>query len=378
MRGWFAVGFILYLLFSAALPPLPSAAQVFDRRAMLENLVQQIILPAHQNMAMQAVALESAIKAFAAAPTPESLEAAQGAWRAAVRAWQPCAVFAVRAVERLHTPISKAPPNPRLIEGFINSEQVIDEAFIESIGSTSKGLPALEYLLFAREGTEASHWDALIRNPRRIVYVVALGENLRRKTAELLNVWQERYADAFINADADGGDLQGSVSMLLNQLVITLEDVIMRRIDMPLYRAIPNSTRPELSESPLAGYSLQSILITISAVQDTFNGADGLGFDDYLNTLGVRRDDQLLADLINAQFEVAQESLRALLPPSAGFGDALGESAPPYDAFAHALRTDPSRIVEARQAVHGVLRLIKADVANNLGVTITFSDGDGD
>ncbi|MEO0560655.1 MAG: imelysin family protein, partial [Chloroflexota bacterium] len=152
-------------------------AQGFDREAMLEGLVNETILPLHETLAAEAAELEVAGVAFQTDPNAETLAVFQGAWKDTSIAFEHLQVYRFQRVMPYMTQLDSSPPNIPFIEGYIELEEpgTINAEFVEFLGSSSKGLPALEYFIFG-EGALASLSE--VQNRRD--YAAALAADIRR------------------------------------------------------------------------------------------------------------------------------------------------------------------------------------------------------
>lgn len=159
----------------------------------------------------------------------------------------------------------------------------------------------------------------------------------------------------------DGGELQGSMNMLFNQMVADLEEIVTSRLGKPAGKRSNGAVRPDLVESLYAQQSLPRINATLAEMQVIFNGNDAAGFDDYLDYLDAEYENGRLSDAINAQFDVTIAALKALDQP-----------------LATSVESDLPAVETAIDEVNQLLVLFKADMANHLGVTLTFNDNDGD
>jgi predicted lipoprotein len=90
-------------------------------------------------------------------------------------------------------------------------------------------------------------------------------------------------------------------------------------------------------------------------------GGGGTGLDDYLATLGAEIDGQPLGAVLLAQIDATDRAAATL---GDGYQQAVADRSPQAEALYAETGT--------------LLRLIKTDLANWLGVSITFSDNDGD
>ena len=147
MKAWLLPIFLSISLFLSA---CAFGSPSFDRKAMFRDITQNVILPAHEAFVSESALLVQKVHAFQAEPTVEKLEALQAQWKQVSLAWKACELFELGPVQEvfIHNLIHKWPTNPKLIEEHLASADSIDQDLIDSIGSTSKGLPAIEYLIF--------------------------------------------------------------------------------------------------------------------------------------------------------------------------------------------------------------------------------------
>ena len=338
--------------------PTQVQAQSFDRKAMLENTAQ-VFLDCHQAFSQKAQALNKVTQAFVELPSVETLELTQAAWKEAGYAWAQCEFYEIGGLEVmiLHNQINKA-PNTLQIEEALASDVVLDSAFIEKKGSTMKGLATLELFLFNPEGNQVILQS--FSDSRRRDYLKALGENLERKASELVNHWSaegENYIATFAAADQADGSVKGSTNMLMNELINSLEKVAREKIYNPLGDVSSDERKPEISEAYLSRTSLERIKGNIISAQHMFTGGQGQGIDDYLVFLGADK----LSRQITDQLEATLEAIDQIDEP-----------------FEDALVNHPERISQVYNALKNLLILISVDAANQLGITVTFNDSDGD
>ncbi len=346
----------------------------FDRGALLENTTTNLILPQQTAFIAASAELESAANNFAANPTAETLDALQASWREASLAWMPLTLYRYSDVDDalLHNPIDNRPARESFIEETIASDQPITPEMVDGIGSSSKGLAAIEVLIFGSEGDNSAvlaQFTSDPNAPRRMAYLTATATHLTDSAEALHAFWQpdqEDYATAFIEADMDGGDIQSSINMIVNQLLSELEGIINQRLGKPLGKSSGGDPHPELVEALYSDHSLPRIIATVEGMQALFNGssdssAEALGLDDYLDFLDATYENGALSDAINAQFEAALAALSAIDQP-----------------LDQAIENQPEQVEAAYQELRTLLVLLKSDMVNQLGVTITFNDNDGD
>lgn len=375
-RAWYFVPALIsfLLIFSGCggqeTPP-PATAEEFSRRAMLENIAHEIILPLHEDFSRQTEALRAAVRTFQATPTLENLQSLQEAWRATSRLWYKVTLFRLGRLtfspqSRIANNVPLATP---LIDQFIDGTDPLDTDALAVFGSNVVGLRAVEYLIFDPEGGNESVIRKYTDDPtaaRRAQYLVLTTEDLNATVSELLQVWLpegSNYVEAFVDGD-DPSSVQGSISMLANQMMSTLESTITMMIGWPL-GILSGSVQVDIIESKYSGYTLQQVKSNIENLRDTFNGRgaseDGFGFDDYLDFLGAAYNDMSLADAINQQFDRVIAALNAIEEP-----------------FAVALVNNPQQVQRVYDEGRSLIVLLKTDMASRLGITITYNDSDGD
>ena len=332
---------------------------------MLENIAQNVILPYHQQFAQSARDLQNATLALQQTPTEQTLELAQTAWRNANHAWQHATLFQVGGLELmiLHNQISKTPSNTGFIESFIAEADTIDAAFIESTGSTARGLPALEYLLFDPAGNDGV-LAALRGDARRLAYVVALAENITQKADALVDFWSPdggNQAGVFAAADDKGGKVSGSINLLTNEMIALSELAVRDYLAAPLGLLSGGEPDPTLVQAFRSQDSLAQIKSHVEALERTFTGADGLGFDDYLDFMRATYGYGLLSTHIEKQLADTLDALNAIELP-----------------LSEAVLETPELVQAAYDEARLLVIAFKVDMGGHLGVTVTFSDSDGD
>ncbi len=357
---------------SAAAPAAPPATTTAandpaaQRQQMLQHLADAIILPAHATFEERTAALRAALNMLHADPTPQNLTAAQDAWRMAYLAWQPMSYTQTDRVRRtlLHNGINKTPPNTDFIEAFIAGSDPLDAALIAGTGSTSKGLPALEYLLFTPPDDPAATLALLTSEPRRLDYAHATAEDLHASATALHAYWLPSGSDyraTFITNDGGGATMRSSVSELANAMVNTTEVLVQTRLGEPLGRKAGGTPQPELVEAAASNATVPALIASVTAFRDLFTGGDGLGFDDYLNAQTTEAAQADLAGRIVQQADTTIAALQAIPLP-----------------LEEAVIEQPATVEAAYEASRELLVLLKVEMANALGVTLTFGDTDGD
>ncbi len=326
------------------------------RREVLAHLADEVFVPAHARLQVDAAALATATaklcKTDGAAPT-----AAQTAWLAARSAWNVTGAFAFGpVVEQMQAaPLDFWPVRVDTIEAkILEAPATIDAAWIDGLGTSAKGLPALEYLLFAMP---------LPADSPRCAYATALADDITRRSDELASGW-EVHAEHLRTAGAAGSAYaseQAGLDAVVNATIENLYRMVKDKLDRPLGNLTGSDPDPAALESRFSGTTREDLEANLRGFAMVYLGADGEpGGEPGLGALIAARDPDLDRRIL-AQHGVARDALAAIPDP-----------------FATALTDHRSDVQRARDEIDGLRRLIKLDVASLLGVTLSLSDNDGD
>lgn len=339
------------------------AQDSFDRQAMLRDIVENAILPSYEAAFTAAQDLETAANALAEAPSATTLADTQAAWHTVSGAWQEVQVYTLNlTLIAMHNQVNKLPINTEYIDDLINTQEDISEETVIHLGSTRKGLSVLEYLLFGSPDSLSEFVD----HPHRGIVLTAFAAGLRHDIGAVYDYWSpegDDYAQQFINADMEDGNVQGAVNMLANEMFFILEDILQMRLGQPTGLA-GGDPLPDRIEAPYSQSSFGQIQHTLIGLQRAFNGGavdeDSLGFADYLNYLDARYGDERLSDAINQHLESAIAELDSEM------------------SLSEIVATDPELVLPIYESIRQALVLFRVDMASQMNILLTLSDRDGD
>ena len=355
-------GYFLVVQPDVSTPPA-EAQQPFDRAAMVENITLNVAIPAYDEFVERAKELDAAAQAFQNERNDPNLIAVQQAWRAASLQWSRCEVISLGFVMFLQGQINTTPANIEFIEEFIASADELTVGFISGKGSSSKGLSAIEYLVFYAEypQTLGSRFASQPEGVRRMDYLVAT-------TGALVEAAEEVRAEWDINAEVytEDDDISGALLDMLerdiaNELIASL-DLVLKHIGDPLGRYAGGDPRPELVTSPYASYSVLQAMASLEGIYALYiGGEDGLGFDDYLDAVSAEFEDEPLSEVIGQQFETVYNHLLRIGQP-----------------LTVAVVDNPEIVDIAFEELRTLLRYMRVDMFSELSIALTFNDNDGD
>lgn len=302
----------------------------FDEKALIANLVDNVITPTFTSFKAQAEQTKDTIleycsveKSFANGQATEqarndALLSAQASWRDATLIWQQAEVMQMgpllESEGELRNLIYSWPAKSLcgvdqdtayFEDGNINLNE--DRPYdIKQRTATRRGLVSLEHLLFSENlnhscsiANEAlADWNNRGDSERRIArceFAVEVADDLNDNAQVLLDQWQgdAGYAMALKNAGEVGSSFDSThkavnvISDALFYLTAQLKD---DKLAMPLgyfTNSCGLEACPQDVESTIASHSLENIKANLAAFEKLFTGNgvadETLGFDDYLD-----------------------------------------------------------------------------------------------
>ena len=330
----------------------------FDRSLILENAAENLIMPAYQDFQGKTDSLNTAIKAFAENPNAEHLNRAQSAWEDASLSWKRAELYNFGPVEDqyLVTSINRWPTSEAGIETAIE-EYDGSEDYLVRIGSNRKGLPALEYLLFHADNDEVLQ-EFQDENSR--AYTLLLAQSLADISQQLIGEWESGYEDEFVAST--GNRPNSGITLIANEMGFVLEMIRMDKIEIPFGKQTMGTPRLQMLESEYAHISKEQIRENLRSAQQTFNGGEGQGFDDYLDALNIKGEDGLLlSEAINQEYDKALEILASM-----------------EGSFESAIMNEKEKVEALIETVQQIYIYTEVDMISQLNLLDTFSDNDGD
>jgi predicted lipoprotein len=271
-----------------------------------------------------------------AAQGDAALARARQQWLATLVSWERLSSVAIGALveRRSQRQIDFTPTRPALIEKAVAAAPA-DLAALELIGTPAKGLPALEWLLWVKPIAPAS---------AECRYAVLLAAEIERE-ARALNTAYRQAASLKLA----GPTAQVALSELVNQWVGGMERLSWSDMVMPVRVAI--TARRDSADFPhrVSGATAASWAAQWEALRTLASGK-GVSFEAELRTRGLVQ----VADALASATRKADQAMLGL--PVA----------------------DNARVLDAGRELTALKQLIADQVAPALGVSIGFSDADGD
>lgn len=330
----------------------------FDTKGMLANIGSNIIVPAYASFKVSVDDLSAETDTFCDNPTVQNLQNLRSSYKQAYIEWQKCDVFefgpasdaSLRANLNVY-PTDTAKIQANILNGFFTVDVLSN--------TTAKGFPAIDYLLYYPNKTDAEI-VALYASANRKLYLKAVVASIKAKTDEVVTGWNT-YLSTF--KSNTGYDLGGSPSLLINAMIKYYEKFIRDgKVAIPVGVKSAGVALPEQTEAYYGGFSVELLTASIQNFQNLYLGkygsTNGLGFDDNLNAV----DGGAVTD------QTMQSNLADAFSACSALGDPLSQT----------IISNQTSVQAAYTKLQKIVPTLKVDLTSNLGVLISFQDNDGD
>ena len=372
-KSFFITFFILSIIFSCSDDSSSSSSDGYNRQALLSNIVNNIIIPAHNNFKNELDIFKSNVEVFDNNRDITNLQQLQNQFVEAYKAWQHIEMFNIGYAEEIFyaSKMNIYPANISRISDNINVANIDLDS--NSNQYSAQGFPAVDYLLFGLAEDNQSILNIYLSSGQdnlTMNYLNILSNKMVENTDSVIDYWQSNK-ESFINSS--GNSSTSSLNMLSNDFVYYFEKGLRaNKIGIPA--GVWSGELPQNVEAYYKGNISKLLAIEgLQASHNFFNGIhfgsnqiDGEGLYDYLAYLDDTNysDSTMfigLEDDIVYSFENSMQKLLLL-----------------NDNFAVQIQTDNMKMLEAYDAIQqGVVRL-KTNMLSILGISVDYYDADGD
>jgi predicted lipoprotein len=335
-----------------------------DRSIILENYANYSIKPSFVELQTKINALQDTYTAFSSDKSLSNLNAMQNAWIEAYESWQyanaynfgPAGEEGTRKglIEEIGTfPVS---------EIKINDIITNNNANFNDFNRDARGFLAVEYLIFSTSDDNNSVLTAFA-SENRTNYLGALINHLKSNANRVVSEW-DGYTQTFINNN--GTSVGSSISLFYNEFVKSFESIKNFKVAIPLgLRPGQIQTEPTRSEAYYSGMSLRMMRAHFTAIKNSWYGIgrDNVQRQGLKSYLESEEGGAALVQSTITQLDVIQQKLDAI-PNSPRFSAQIDSAPVPID--------------ELHTELQKHTRFFKSDMSSILGISITFSSGDGD
>jgi len=346
----------------------------FDKLSLLTNLADNYIIPSLDAYKSKIVSLNIHVDSFILNPNISNLSLLRTNWEEALLNWQDIGFldFGPSEYILLRKQTNTFPIDTTELNNFIT---LADWNLDYASSYDSKGLQALDYLLFKPGYTDSELITYFQNNTNAKNYLKAVAEDLNQNINYVTNQWVS-YREDFINdfevtqSNFSTNSQGSSVSNIINALCLHYEFYVRRgKVGLPLgvFNGFSQLELPELVECYYSGKSTQNLVRSINSLRKYVTGSsylnndNGLGLDDYMDFVNAEQSTQQLSTVIDNQFLTIIDEVNNINGP-------LSEE----------IINNKSQITQTYQELQQLVPYIKVDMTSALGVLITYQDNDGD
>ena len=346
----------------------------YDKLSLLTNLADNYIIPSLDAYKSKIVTLNIHVDSFIVNPNISNLTLLRTNWEEALLNWQDIGFldFGPSEYILLRKQTNTFPIDTTELNNFIT---LADWNLDYASSYDSKGLQALDYLLFKPGYTDSELITYFQNNTNAKNYLKAVAEDLNQNINYVTNQWVS-YREDFINdfevtqSNFSTNSQGSSISNIINALCLHYEFYVRRgKVGLPLgvFNGFSQLELPELVECYYSGKSTQNLVRSINSLRKYVTGSsylnndNGLGLDDYMDFVNAEQSTQQLSTVIDNQFLTILDEVNNINGP-------LSEE----------IINNKSQITQTYQELQQLVPYIKVDMTSALGVLITYQDNDGD
>ena len=346
----------------------------YDKLSLLTNLADNYIIPSLDAYKSKIVTLNIHVDSFIENPNISNLTLIRTNWEEALLNWQDIGFLDFGPSEYI---LLRKQTNTFPIDTteLNNSISLADWNLGYVSSYDSKGLQALDYLLFKPGHTDSELITYFQNNVNAKSYLKALAEDLNQNINYVTDQWVS-YREDFINdfevtsSNFSTNSQGSSISNIINALCLHYEFYVRRgKVGLPLgvFNGFSQLELPELVECYYSGKSTQNLVRSINSLRKYVTGSsylnndNGLGLDDYMDFVNAEQNTLQLSTVIDNQFLTILDKLININGP-------LSEE----------IINNKSQITQTYQELQQLVPYIKVDMTSALGVLITYQDNDGD
>jgi predicted lipoprotein len=368
---FFAILAIVFMSTTCNTDPDPADHPDFDRKTLLANLGDNVIMPAYLDLETKVIVMDDAVNVFVADRTFANMDAMRDAWKAALLSWQHVSMFNFGPAETqaLVSAVNIYPADTAQM--FANfSTGSYDLATASNVDA--KGFQAIDYLIYgigADDNETILLFEASSAGTLR-QYLIDVSADIRTHVVATVNGWKAssgNYIGTF--KSSDGTDVGSSLGLMLNAFTQHFE-VHLRdgKIGIPAgARTFTATPLPEKVEGYFhAASSVEFAYESMLSFNNVYlgiepDGHDGAGFDDYLQFLEAKYNTGSLNDAIVSQTSVALNSISNLSDP-----------------LSAEVVNNQQLVMTSYSEMQQLIVLYKVDMMSALGILVTYVDNDGD
>ena len=330
-------------------------------------MAEGLIVPAWEEASQKAATLDQSLIELCQEPTSARLETVRTKWREARLALRRTETFwfGPFAMRRSYSVVDWSPVSPRRIEAMLaDRESMTPDDVRFFLSSTQTGFGAIEYVIFRDDSAVVESLSG--EDSITCQYVVSLGGVIAEETAQVLAEWTEGtddrppYVDLFRGTATVNDHMVDGVASSVRAMTFLVQEIANLKLGLALGAgggaADPTAINDQGGHNSIAEFRAQ-----LEAAQDAYLGPESsegrrAGIGSMVAAVSPETDIRVIE-----AFEKALASLETLREP-------LRET----------IQDDPTAALEAHARIDELARILGTEVVGALGVSLGFSDNDGD
>ena len=337
----------------------------FDRQSILENVTDNIILPAFEDFSAKTAQLEESVTLFSNTRNLTNLETVQSHWVEAYKSWQHVEMFNIAKAEEVYflQKMNTYPASVSRIENNINTGSY--DLDTNNNNWAAQGFPALDYLLFGLADTNSNSLIFYQNNENLpyLNYLQAIASQMSQVTDMVHQDWIATR-DAFVSSSENTAT--SSLNMLTNDFIYYFEKGLRtNKFGIPAGVFSANNTR---SANVEAYYNTtQSKVLSLEAlgaVEGFFKGQAynsttiGPSLKSYLDYM---TENSTISAAIITKFTDSEQLINML-----------------DDNFSFQVTSNNNLMVDVFNKLQEGVVLLKTDMLSALSISVDYIDADGD
>ena len=252
----------------------------YDKLSLLTNLADNYIIPSLDAYKSKIITLNIHVDSFIVNPNISNLTLLRTNWEEALLNWQDIGFldFGPSEYILLRKQTNTFPIDTTELNNFIS---LADWNLDYASSYDSKGLQALDYLLFKPGYTDSELITYFQNNTNAKNYLKAVAEDLNQNINFVTNQWVS-YREDFINdfevtqSNFSTNSQGSSISNIINALCLNYEFYVRRgKVGLPLgvFNGFSQLELPELVECYYSGKSTQNLVRSINSLRKYVTGS---------------------------------------------------------------------------------------------------------
>lgn len=350
---------LMFLVFPALLCSACTSTDPSDQE-VLSSLTDGAVVPAYRALAQDLAELDRDVAALCSDPSDPSLRKARDSWRTARASWMRTRAMGFGPVmeRRSVSLLDWSPTDTSGIEELLTGRADIDAVQVQdALASNRRGFGAVEFLLFRDDSL-----TQINTSPPYCSYLASLAQVGREEAGAILSEWtagtEERgpYRDYFTNRSPVALLPIAAVEEVVRTQVFLIRNIVHMRLASALGLREGGA---DLSAIPgnAADTGLEDLRQELLGIQAVYEGVPGgMGISDLVKPLSADTDQRMKRALDTAisAIDATEGPLRS------------------------AIADRPEQVEPLYQALSDLQQTLSTEVVSLLGVSVGFSDADGD